>query len=194
MYRVRVRGVDAAGRSGPAVPCELEVDLAAPPALVWSFDEPSGTVAASRAADGSDPLPLTLDPALDTARVPGFRGTLVGSTTDLAVTFDGGGAVARTPGPRSALPGASPSPRPSGPRRPRATAAAVSQDGTATAGSRLGQEPCASGTGSCWAFAVPTADDPAAASASVLSAVLVQPGTWVEVTGVHDAAAGTVSL
>ena len=70
----------------------------------------------------------------------------------------------------------------------------MSQDGTATAGFRLGQEPCASGTGSCWAFAVPTADDPAAASASVLSAVVVQPGTWVEVTGVHDAAAGTVSL
>ena len=56
VYRVRVRGVDAAGRSGPAVSCELEADLAAPPALVWSFDEPSGTVAASRAADGSDPL------------------------------------------------------------------------------------------------------------------------------------------
>lgn len=192
---LHVQSVDRAGWVSPVATYDLVVAFtsASPQTVTWLLDEPSGTVAASVAGDGSDPLPLAVSPSL-AARVPGFRAVTTGSTTDLALDFDGADDDARTSGPAVDTTGSYTVSASVRPTSVAGTATVLRQDGAATSGFRLGYQPCESGAGSCWAFSVPTSDAAAADETTVLSSVPAEAGSWVEVTGVHDDASGTLAL
>ena len=68
---------------------------------------------------------------------------------------------------------------------------AVSQDGASASGFAVGYDTtgCAEGVPACWTFGV-NGDD----AAVVRSAGAATTGSWVHLTGVHDAIAGTVAL
>lgn len=193
--RLSVQAVDRAGWVSPVATYDLLVAgwPALPQTLTWRLDEISGTTAASSAPDGSDPLPLTLSPSLET-RTGGFLADVAGITTDRALDFDGPDDEARTSGPAVDSGGSYTVSAAVRPSSTGGTATALSQDGTTTAGFQLGYRPCASGTDSCWAFSVPAADSGSAEVTTVVSEVGVQPGAWSEVTGVHDVASGTLRL
>ncbi|MFC3689073.1 hypothetical protein [Aquipuribacter hungaricus] len=190
--RLEVRSVDRAGWLSPVTGYDVVVPSGSPRQVTWRFDETTGTRAASATPDGGDPLPMTLSPSLET-RVGGLL-AMLGSTTDLALDLDGADDVARTSAPAVTTTG---SYSVSASLRSAVTggaATALSQDGTATAGFRLGYQPCDDGTGSCWSFGVPVADAVTAAPTTVLSGIEAEAGAWAVVTGVHDATAGTLSL
>lgn len=69
-------------------------------------------------------------------------------------------------------------------------AVALSQDGEHVSGFRLGYD----ADEEAWYFAVPNGDDPAAAETRILSTASVRSGAWTQVTGMHDAETGELSL
>lgn len=78
-----------------------------------------------------------------------------------------------------------------------ATATAVSQDGTSASGFELGYRTtgCPGGASGCWAFAMNTSDSASAPAPTIVaSSVPVVAGSWVQLTGVHNAATNTISL
>ncbi|MFD6097760.1 LamG-like jellyroll fold domain-containing protein [Nocardiopsis flavescens] len=69
-------------------------------------------------------------------------------------------------------------------------AVALSQDGEAVSGFRLGYD----ADEKAWYFDAPTADDPAAAHTRVSSTAPVRTGAWTQLIGVHDADTGELGL
>jgi hypothetical protein len=70
----------------------------------------------------------------------------------------------------------------------------LSQDGNATGAFDLGYRTCANGQGSCWSFAMNTADSATSTTDAVVSTTAVEVGRWMFVAGVHDADADKLSL
>ena len=72
----------------------------------------------------------------------------------------------------------------------------LSQDGTSSSAFALGYttQGCSTGVTACWSFALPTQDAAGSPQTVVRSVGAVEPGSWVQLTGVHDATTGSVSL
>ncbi len=186
-----VAAVDRAGWTGPAR--AYDVRVAWPKKVTWKLDEPSGGTSASVLSDGSNGLPISVSASMAT-RVDGFLAETAGSTTDKALYFDSSEDLAHT---RASAIDTTASFTVSAAVRPdvvTGTATAVSQSGVNTANMQLGYRPCADTSGrSCWAFSM-AATDSAAEPTTVVSTVLVEPGKWAYVTGVHDTGAGTLRV
>lgn len=186
-----VQAVDAAGNVSDA---RIYTFTVASPVVTgggrWLLDEGAGAVGAEAAGGASLALTpstgWTGGPLAELANRPTDRALLLDSVADGAQTV---GSVVNTGGTFTAVAFA----------RLDATGTSgtvLSQDGTSTSAFTLGytSEGCAAGVAACWSFALPTSDSAAAPQAVVRSAAAVEPGSWVELTGVHNATTGAVSL
>ncbi|WP_028048095.1 LamG-like jellyroll fold domain-containing protein [Cellulomonas sp. URHD0024] len=190
-HTLSVQAVDAAGNVSPTRLYRFSVAFpVATGGGRWLLDEGSGAVGAEVA--GGAPLALTpstgwaAGPLAEVSGRPTDRALLLDSPADGAQTA---GSVVNTVGSFTVIAFA----------RLDASGSAgtvLSQDGSSTSAFTLGYtaQGCAAGITACWSFALPTADSAAAPQAVVRSAGAVEPGSWVQLTGVHDAATGSVSL
>ncbi len=155
----------------------------------WQLDEASGASAANVRTGGVPPLAVSGS----VTRTNGLGKDFRVRNDDLALQFDSTADTASTAGPAVLT------------DRPfsvmanvklddvTGTYTAVSQDGSQVSGFELGHrvDPrCPEGTnGHCWAFWMP-GNDSGAAPVVVLSAVPARAGSWVQLTGIRDAANG----
>lgn len=189
-----VQSVDAAGATSPVRTYRFQVGAAPAGSVLgaWGLDEGSGLVTVDGSGRGND---LTLSG--EDLWTSGILAEFGGEPNDHGLRFDAPTDAATTIGPVVATDGSF---WVSAFLRPDAvdgTAVAVSQDGGAVSGFTLGLQQgadCQSPSGSCWAFSMAGADQVGATSATALAQSPVQAGSWSHVVGVHDAAAGTVSL
>ena len=187
-----VQAVDAAGNVSET---RLYTFSVASPVVAgvggrWLLDEGAGSVGAEAAGGAS--LALTPStgwgpgPLAEVAGRPTDRALLLDSPTDGAQTA---GSVVDTAGTFTVVAFA----------RVDATGTGgtiLSQDGTTTSAFSLGYtaQGCPAGITACWSFALPTQDSAVAPQAVVRSAGAVEAGSWVQLTAVHDAVSGSVSL
>ena len=189
-----VQSVDAAGATSPVRTYRFQVGAAPAGAVVgrWDLDEGAGLVAADASGRGN-----ALTVSDEELWVGGIFAEFGGDTNDHGLRFDALTDTATAAGPVVATDGSfwvSAFLRPEAVDR---TAVAVSQDGDAVSGFTLGLQQgadCQSPSGACWAFTMAGADQATAVRTTARAQSSVQAGSWSHVVGVHDAAAGTVSL
>lgn len=189
-----VQSVDTAGATSPVRTYRFQVGAAPAGSVVgrWDLDEGSGLVTTDASGRGND---LTLSG--EDLWTGGVFAEFAGDANDHGLRFDALTDTATSTGPVVATDGSF---WVSAFLRPEAvdgTAVAVSQDGGAVSGFTLGLEKgadCQSPSGTCWAFSMAGADQAGGTSATARAQSSVQAGSWSHVVGVHDAAAGTVSL
>ncbi|GEK22920.1 LamG-like jellyroll fold domain-containing protein [Cellulomonas xylanilytica] len=182
---LRVQAFDRAGNVSPARDYRFTVGE---PVVIggggkWLLDEGEGSVAAGTG------VPLTLTPT--TTWTAGPLAELAGEDSDRALLFAGPADGAATDGP---VVDATQSFTVSAFVRLDTLGAggtAVSQDTLAYSGFALGYDTtgCAEDLPACWTFAMTGTE-----SSVVTSVDAAQAGPWVQLTGVHDAAQGTISL
>lgn len=180
------QAVDRAGNVGPLRVYQFGVAFPVAHGGTWWFDELAGTTAASTLGGGHA---LTLSGA--DLWAPGPWGT----PDDGALTFDADSDVATTDGtvvdPAGNVTVAAFV-------RPDADGAAASVVAQGEAGrpaltlGTVADASCASATGTCWAFSVATGDG--TTSATAVSDVAPEPGSWVFLAGMRNAATGAVDL
>ncbi|MGW6128777.1 FG-GAP repeat domain-containing protein [Cellulomonas sp. NPDC055163] len=182
-HRLFVRSVDAAGWASPKREYRIVVDTAAL-SEAWKLDDADGTVAVSM----SGTAPLTVSGGV--TRTPGLGWFT--NRADQALAFDAAGEVASSSRPVVRTAGSSYSVMAFARLDDtNGTYAAVSQDGQRVSGFTLGhrKDPsCPTGTGSCWAFWVPSSDAGGAPEVAVMSQEPVTPGSWVQLAGSRTAA------
>jgi hypothetical protein len=183
------QSVDRAGWTSPMQ--SYAFNVAFPQTTIWNLDETTGALAGSASPTG-DAFPMTLvgaparvdGPFAESGFNPADRALLLGS---MGTT----GSSARIPvqtAQNFAVAALVKADAGTG------TATVLSQDGVATAGFDLGYRPCATGSGSCWSFAMPQTDVSAPGVDAVVSTVPVEAGQWTLVTGIHDAVADQLRL
>lgn len=171
-----VRSKDRAGHQGPIRTYVFNVNAGTGPDGHWTLDEGQGTVAADRT--GAHQATLSGPAAWTTGR------------TGLGLRLDGTAGHAQTTGPVVStlrnftvaawvrLTGVN------------AAATAVSQDGGRAGGFSLQY----SKTDNRWALSRTNTDADGASAVRALSEAAPRLGEWTHLTGVHDAAAGTLAL
>ncbi|WP_251150036.1 LamG domain-containing protein [Cellulosimicrobium sp. Marseille-Q4280] len=181
-HTLYMRAVDGAGWVGPTGEYRFQVARTAP--MRWSFDEGTGLEARNAAGTGA----LTLSgPDL---WGDGLHADFAADPTDRALVLRGGESAAWSQVPlvatdRSYSVSATVRADDAG-----TTRVAVSQAGARTSAFALGQREdaaCGTPSGSCWAFWTAGTDVADPELAVALSGVEVRPGSWVRLTGIHDA-------
>lgn len=183
------QAVDSAGLTGPARLYRFAVTSATP--VRWSFDE--GTGRETRDASGTRALTL----AHDAMWGDGLFADFGFDPADGALTVTDDGSAAWSAGPVVATAGAFSVAATVRADETGSTRVALSQDGDRSSAFSLGARHdanCGTLSGTCWAFWTADADADGAASTVALSGVDVEPGSWVRLTGVRDAAAGELRL
>ena len=166
-------------------------EVAFPATVTWNMDGTSTTSEPGVGGDGASAYPLTLT---GVARTNGVTADLGMSTTDRALLFDSTTAGAATTAPPMSTQQSYSVSAFVKPTAATGSAIALSQDGTNVAGFELGYRPCTDGSGSCWSFAMNTADASTTTATSVVSPQKVQAGAWAHITGVHNAGTKTLDL
>ncbi|MCZ4118545.1 LamG-like jellyroll fold domain-containing protein [Streptomyces sp. H39-S7] len=146
------------------------------PDLSWKLTDGSGTTAAD---DSVNSRPGTLDGGVSWSAAPGGGADFNG--TDGAVTAPG--SVVNTA--QSFTVSASVNIRPGAP-----TSVVASQDGTNISGMMLVYD----AVDSSWRFVMPAADSSGWTVHQVMANVAAQTGVWTRLTGVFNAATGTMTL
>lgn len=179
---LQAQAVDSAGWTGPVRLYRFSVTATKP--MRWSFDEGAGLEARNAAGTGA----LTLSgPDL---WGDGLHADFGADPADRALVLRGGGSAAWSQVPLvptggSYSVGATVRADDAG-----TTRVAVSQAGARTSAFALGQREdpaCGTPSGSCWAFWTAGTDVADPELAVALSGVEVRPGSWVRLTGIHDA-------
>ena len=185
-----VRAIDRAGNTGPTATFRFTVAFAGI-SDAWQLDEASGTTAAN-VANVAAPLAVSSG----VTREDGPLTSLAGLPGDRALVFDAPGDTAGTSRPVVRTDGSYSVMAMVRADQVGATATAVSQDGSALSGFELGLSTtgCGQAPSPCWSFSVPRSDSATATRAVAVASVPVRASEWVQLTGVRDAASGTVRL
>lgn len=190
--RIEVTARDRAGNVSGTVTYRFYVAF---PGSVgeWLLDETAPAAAAPDTVVPGHPLAVS-DPA---RWGDGLLADFGFDAADRALLFDTSGDTAVTGGPVVATDGSFSVMAFARLDDATATATAVSQDGVSASGFELGYRTagCPGGAAGCWAFAMNASDSASAPAPTVVaSSVPVVAGSWVQLTGVHNAATDTISL
>ncbi|MFE5337126.1 LamG-like jellyroll fold domain-containing protein [Isoptericola sp. NPDC056573] len=180
------QAVDAAGNVGPRREYRFVVAYPVARGATWWFDELAGTTAGSTLGGGN---------ALNLSGTDLWSPGPWGVPGDGALTFDADSDVAATDGAVVDAAGNVTVAAFVRPDADGATASVVTQGEDGRPGFTLGtvaDDSCTSATGTCWAFSVATGDG--GTSTTAVSGVAPEPGSWVFLAGMRNAATGAVDL
>ncbi|MFF3066318.1 LamG-like jellyroll fold domain-containing protein [Oerskovia sp. NPDC057915] len=188
--RLLVQAVDRAGNTSPVRTYRFSVNFLGTSGS-WRMDEGSGAVV-SDASGGGRALGLSSS----VQRGGGPLADFAGDTSDRALVFDGASDAAHTTGPVVNTSGSYSVMAFVKAKDLAGIGVAVSQDGQSYGAFKLGQLSgpyCTGGAARCWGFWA-SQNESGAPPAIAASSAVAEPESWVHLTGIRDASAGTVSL
>ncbi|WP_168210074.1 LamG-like jellyroll fold domain-containing protein [Oerskovia sp. KBS0722] len=188
--RLLVQAVDRAGNTSPVRTYRFSVNFLGTSGS-WRMDEGAGAVAADSSGGGRV---LGLSPSVQWGGGP--LADFAGEASDRALVFDAASDTAHTTGPVVNTSGSYTVMAFVKAKDLAGIGVAVSQDGQSYGAfklGRLGSPYCTGGVATCWGFWA-SQDESGAHPAIASGSAAVEPESWVHLTGVRDAVAGTVSL